>query len=68
MKKTILALCAIALVSLAATSCKKTCTCTATVLGISSSVEVGEMTSSECEEYNPSAEFPGVASFECTTD
>lgn len=68
MKKTVIALCAVVLVSLAATSCKKTCTCTGTVLGASVSHEVGKMKTSECESYNPSAEVPGIASFKCTTE
>ncbi len=69
MKKTVLALCAIALVSLAATSCKKQCTCTAKVAGLSVSYDAGEMKPSECKDFVPPVEaFGGNVSASCATE
>ena len=65
MKKTVIALCAVVLVSLAATSCKKQCTCHVKVAGVEVlSQDMGKMKKADCESSNSSVNVAGFTGAE----
>lgn len=61
MKKVLLSLAAVALVSIAFTSCNKSCTCSTTIAGVTSTAEVSAVdNSNDCEAMNQVTQYGSI--------